>query len=99
MSLYIKPGDERPFPIQGGDSTRGPDGAVIYAKPSSIPWWLAEVVYAEYSRRYGTDQSLQVLANRGGFGRAEVVMFLRGPKGAAKPQQDPSPSNPQNEAL
>ena len=40
------------FPIQGGPS---------------IPWSVAEIAYAEYARRYGRSQSLQRLAERGGF--------------------------------
>lgn len=48
---------ERRFPMQ-----RGP----------SIPWTLAEAIYAGYSALYGTDQSLQRLAERGGFSWPEV---------------------------
>lgn len=46
---------------------------------SSIPWWLAELAYKEYSRRYGTEQSLERLAERGGFGHAELLAFLLPP--------------------
>lgn len=61
--------DSRPFPVQGTY-----DGK---ENPSSIPWWLAEIAYQEYSRRFGTQQSLTRLAQRGGFGRAELLMLLR----------------------
>lgn len=56
----------RPFPIQGNGSAPG----------GWIPWWLAEIVYAGYSARYGTEQSLERMAERGGFCFGEVGMFL-----------------------
>lgn len=37
-----------------------------------IPWALAEVIYAAYDRLYGHDQTLEKMAERGGFGWAEV---------------------------
>lgn len=70
-------GSERPFPIQGGESTRALIGGVRYAKPSTIPWWLAEEAYRYYSKRFGTSQSLERLAERGGFGRKELLALLR----------------------
>ena len=39
---------------------------------SEIPWRVAEKAYQEYSRLYGTDQSLERLAERGGFGEWEM---------------------------
>lgn len=48
---------DKPFPMQ-----RGP----------AISWDVAEKVYAMYSALYGTQQSLERLAERGGFGWAEV---------------------------
>lgn len=41
-----------------------------------IPWEVAEVAYRAYSRKYGTMQSLERLAERGGFGRDELFMLL-----------------------
>lgn len=38
----------------------------------SIPWSLAETIYAKYSERYGDGQSLERIAERGGFGWSEV---------------------------
>ena len=71
---------QRPFPIQGG-TYRNPDGTlrrpVEHYPPSTIPWWLAEEAYAYYASRYGTSQSLERLAERGGFGREELLMLLR----------------------
>jgi len=43
---------------------------------NKIPWRLAEIVYEEYSRRYGTDQSLERIAERGGFGLLEIADHL-----------------------
>lgn len=38
-----------------------------------IPWPLAETVYQAYSHLFGTSQSLERIAERGGFGWAEVA--------------------------
>lgn len=62
---------EDPFPIQGGHVGRQE------FRRTHIPWWLARVAYKEYSDRFGTDQSLERLAERGGFGRGELLMLLR----------------------
>jgi hypothetical protein len=45
-----------------------------------IPWRLAEVIYAGYSAEYGTRQSLERLAERGGFGWAEVGVIYKEPR-------------------
>jgi hypothetical protein len=60
--------DARTFPIQ---TQRG-------AKPHPllIPWSVAELAYSVYAGRYGRDQSLKRLAERGGFGPNEMDMFL-----------------------
>lgn len=52
----------KPFPIQQG---------------GTIPWWLAEEAYEHYSKLFGEDQSLQRLAERGGFGTQELLTLLR----------------------
>jgi hypothetical protein len=67
------PDDIRPFPIQGGVVGRND------YRPSQIPWWLAEEAYKVYSRREGAGQSLERLAERGGFGREELLNLLRTP--------------------
>jgi hypothetical protein len=58
---------ERPqdplFPIQG---------------VGTIPWSLAERAYTRYAQLHGRGQSLQRLAERGGFGLAELGFLLRG---------------------
>lgn len=43
--------------------------------PIEIPWSVAELAYSEYSRRYGRGQTLQGLADRGGFDAAEMDEF------------------------
>ena len=53
----------RQFPIQG--------------EAIGIPWWLAEVAYEEYARRYGDQQTIERIAERGGFGRDEFLELLR----------------------
>jgi len=69
--------DTRPFPIQAGCSYRNDEGRLIYPQKSFIPWWLAEEAYKYYRAQYGTQQSLERLAERGGFGREELLAFLR----------------------
>jgi hypothetical protein len=46
--------------------------------PETIPWSTAERAYAAYSVRFGTTQSLERLAERGGFGPRELDMFVPG---------------------
>lgn len=65
--------DKRQFPIQSEwDETEHRLLPVTY-----IPWWLAELAYEYYTRKFGTHQSLERLAERGGFGRREVVAYIR----------------------
>jgi len=42
----------------------------------TIPWEYAEQAYKEYSFRFGTDQDLERLHARGGFGVEEIIQFL-----------------------
>lgn len=56
------------FPIMS-DSKHGDLPARSHAP---IPWVVAERAYADYSRRYGTEQTLERLAERGGFGCREM---------------------------
>ena len=42
-----------------------------------IDWTTAEKVYKIYSELYGTDQSLERLAERGGFGWEEVAILVK----------------------
>ncbi len=41
-----------------------------------LPWRIAEEAYKEYVTRYGSQQSLKRLAERGGFGSAEIAILL-----------------------
>lgn len=43
--------------------------------PTQIPWDVAEKAYAVYRVRYGTQQSLERLAERGGFSTGELDSF------------------------
>lgn len=53
---------DKRFPMQDG-----PD----------IDWTTAEKIYEIYSELYGTQQSLERLAERGGFGWEEVAMLVK----------------------
>ena len=55
---------KRQFPLQ--TSKHAPPG------PRSIPWEVAEIAYGAYSKLYGSSQSLERLAERGGFGWCEM---------------------------
>ncbi len=71
--------DTKPFPIQQDwNWGKGREHRPVEQNPgSSIPWWLAQEAYDYYSSKFGTQQSLERLAERGGFGRAELLMLLR----------------------
>jgi hypothetical protein len=57
--------DARPFPMQDGPP---------------IPMTLARQIYAGYSAKHGTDQSLQRMGERGGFGWDEVAHLWKDKK-------------------
>ncbi len=70
--------ENRPFPIQQDtnwdlDRNHRP---VVSNQGCTIPWWLAEVAYKEYVNKFGDTQSLERLAERGGFGRSKLVWLL-----------------------
>ena len=70
--------ENRPFPIQS-DTNWNKDKdhrPVVHNRSCSIPWWLAEQAYFIYAKKYGTQQSLERLAKRGGFGRKELLWLL-----------------------
>jgi len=50
----------KPFPMQGGPS---------------IPWELAERIYATYASVFGFNQSIERMAERSGFGWSEVPVI------------------------
>lgn len=64
--------DDKPFPIMTEHGEKPGD----YYPKTFIPWWLAELAYEDY-RAGGSDQSLKRIAERGGFGRQELVNHLR----------------------
>lgn len=51
----------KPFPIQHG---------------GSIPWWLAEIAYEHYHENW-PGQTLERMAERGGFGVKELIALIR----------------------
>jgi len=63
---------EKSFPIQADYSVDREKGCA-----TEIPWWLAEIAYEHYVLRFGDSQSLERLAERGGFGRWELLTLLR----------------------
>ena len=69
--------DNRPFPIQQETSRDEQTHEMIRHPACTIPWWLAQEAYSYYSSRYGKSQTLERLAERGGFGRQELLGLLR----------------------
>lgn len=66
---------DRRFPIQGSWTSRRRPGW----KPSgTVPWSVAEVAYAAYAARYGRGQSIETMAERGGFGHEEMDLYAPG---------------------
>ena len=55
----------RAFPIQ-----------IASYLPASVPWPVAEEAYTEYAAQYGDLQTLERLAERGGFGMSEIAGLL-----------------------
>ncbi len=78
----IKTEDCHPFPIQG-ETVNG----MIYPA-CTVPEWLAKLAHDEYARQH--TQSFKRIAERGGFGRAELVALIRGnyTRGIRKAQED-----------
>jgi len=69
--------ENRPFPIMESSPKRDKNGRMRYERPCTVPWWLAEIAYKHYRHLYGGDQSLKRIAERGGFGRIELVTLLK----------------------
>lgn len=70
--------EDKQFPIQRGYNWGGEpsDRPVVHHSSCTIPWWLAEEAYKVYSKKFGNTQSLERLAERGGFGRKELLWLL-----------------------
>lgn len=62
--------DERRAPLQGTDGRLG-------RRAGTISWEEHEEIYAVYAARYGTSQSAQRIADRGGFGWTECEMLMK----------------------
>lgn len=60
------------FPLQVTRDTKTKPG------PVSVPWVVAERAWAAYSQIYGRDQSVERLAERGGFDWAEMDRLFPG---------------------
>src|SRR4030066_350846 len=64
--LKMQKQDNEPmFPISTSDPYPKPH-------PVQIPWSMAELAYSAYAEKFGKGQSLERLAERGGFGPAEM---------------------------
>lgn len=44
--------------------------------PQAIAWWVAEMAYKDYVKRFGDAQTLERIAERGGFGQMELIDHL-----------------------
>lgn len=58
--------------------TRGRKTNGIYGDNTPIdyiPWEVAEKAYTNYSRKYGTSQSIEAISKRGGFCQYEMDDF------------------------
>lgn len=60
-------------PVQGDRAI--PAGSPGH-EPGTIAWAEHLEAYVDYSKRYGTRQSADRIAERGGFGYRELVLFL-----------------------
>jgi hypothetical protein len=70
--------EDRRFPVQGESFSSYDGERMVYVPRSKVPWSVAEAAYAVYAAKYGTGQSLETLAQRGGFGRGELLWLLDG---------------------
>lgn len=69
MSEHEKAEGARWFPLQvSRDKTTAPH-------PLRIPWPVAEKAYCVYAGKYGRSQTLERLAERGGFSGSEMDML------------------------
>ena len=67
---------ERRFPIQSDLLNRRPhQGAIRDVPATTVPWSEAEIAWQTYDYLGHGDQSLERLAERGGFGRYGFAML------------------------
>lgn len=69
------------------------------AHPFLIPWWVAERAYGVYAAEFGRSQSLERLAQRGGFCPSEMDSFYPEWREVTKPQPAPHASQPHAELI
>lgn len=65
--------------MKGGDVMSKRFPLIINQHPEekwTVPWEVAEEAYKEYVRRYGRCQTLERIAERGGFGYDEIAVLL-----------------------
>lgn len=46
------------------------------AREKEVPWDVAAEAYKEYSAQHGSEQTLERLCERGGFGASELAILL-----------------------
>lgn len=80
------------FPLQMSSRAKSAEG------PRTVPWSIAEAAWDVYAARYGREQSVERLAERGGFGWGEMDMFLPGWRELAQKAREPEPE-PEPEPL
>lgn len=83
-ALAATPAEARTFPIQSERAAK--------PHPTRIPWWLADLAYSVYRARFGSGQSLERLAERGGFHPSEMDEYVpdwRELAAQAPPASDP----------
>lgn len=68
--------DDHPFPVMA-EQTRDSTGRVVHLPATTVPWWLASEAYEHYREVFGDPQPLERIADRGGFGRWELLALLR----------------------
>lgn len=64
---------QKRFPIQAPDDT---SSRYTYPEYRTCSWALAEIAYRRYAEQFGTGQSLERMAERGGFGALEMIKLL-----------------------
>lgn len=78
--------DVRRAPVQGaGWQSR----EAMRRPPGTISWTEHLEAYEAYAARYGRDQSAERLAERGGFGWTELVLFLGHEPRTWQPRSNP----------
>jgi len=80
------PDEDRRAPVQGDGNWRLPHRSDQPTHdPGTIAWTEHEEVWAKYSKRYGSDQSAERIAERGGFSFFEAEELLGRPLSTWRP--------------